>query len=150
SEAQFRRVPAGLTTITGAEVYSVGATRLEALAREPGLLRVRTLDLAGNELDYGAALVLADSPNLAGLKSLDLGTNCVGDGGTRALANSPHLKGLEELNLSGGVDPQADWSAIGRTIPNIGNEGAFALAKSPHLGGLKSLLLSENRLSDEA
>jgi uncharacterized protein (TIGR02996 family) len=149
-EAQHRSVPAGLTTITVAEVYSVGPARLFALTRLPEMLHVRTLDLADNELDYRAALVLAAAPNLAGLKSLDLSTNCVGDEGARQIANSPHLKGLEELNLSGGEDRQADWSAIGSTRPNIGDEGALALANSPHLGGLKSLLLYENRLSDEA
>jgi uncharacterized protein (TIGR02996 family) len=149
-ETLFRSVPAGLTTLTVAEVYSVGATRLEALSRSPGLLRVRTLDLADNDLDYRSALALAAAPNLAGLKSLDLSTNRVGNEGARALANSPHLRGLEELNLCGGEDRQADWSVSGTTRPNIGDAGALALASSPHLGGLRSLLLYENRLSEEA
>jgi uncharacterized protein (TIGR02996 family) len=149
-ETMFRRVPAGLTDMTVAEFHAVGHDCLRELTRLTELLRVRTLDLSDNELDYRSALVLADAPNLAGLKSLDLGTNCVSDSGARALANSPHLKGLETLNLSGGEDRQADWSVIGVTRPNIGDAGAIALASSPYLDGLKRLLLYENRLSEEA
>jgi uncharacterized protein (TIGR02996 family) len=148
-ETTFRRTT-GPVAITVAETDALGPVRLRELTQLPGLLRVRTLDLADNELDYRSALVLAAAPNLAGLKSLDLSTNRVGNEGARALANSPHLRGLEELNLCGGEDRQADWSVSGSTIPNVGDEGALALANSPHLGGLRSLLLYENRLSDEA
>ena len=77
--------------------------RAQLLARAcgcPDLLRLRSLDLAGNYLGSAGAEALAACEYLTGLTTLDLGQNHVGDRGLKALASSPFLPNLTTLILS--------------------------------------------------
>jgi uncharacterized protein (TIGR02996 family) len=133
---------------------------LKVLLASPHLVRIRSLDLAGNGLGPGAAAlltgatsiprlnrlylvgndlgdtgtrVLAASPLMARLNLLDLVSNDVGDEGARALAESPHSANLERLDLFNNL---------------IGPDGIRALAESPYLSRLRVLQLQNNSVGD--
>lgn len=132
-----------------------GAGHLAALARCPYLLRLRTLDLEGNDLTDADVQTLAASPNLNQLTTLLLWNNRVGDAGLAALARAD-LPRLTRLDLSrngvgdAGVAALAGSSLVGRlqlldlTGNQIGDRGALALAASPWTKALRWLDLTKN------
>ena len=79
--------------------FQPGLAGMRALASNPGLARLRKLQLTSNSLAGEAVAALAGSPHLAHLMILDLNENLVGDADARVLADSPHLAGLRELEL---------------------------------------------------
>jgi uncharacterized protein (TIGR02996 family) len=93
AELVFRAAPVRRVKLDRA----VGLAR--RLATCPALARLLTLDLSGNSLFNGGAVVLAGCPALAGLETLVLARNGVGISGAVALARSPYLGGLEKLDL---------------------------------------------------
>jgi hypothetical protein len=93
-------------------------------AAAPLLGRLKTLDLAENEIGTKGAVALAELPHTANLTSLNLAYNDITDAGVQALAASPHLAGLVSLNLENN---------------RIDEAGATALLDSPHLARLRSL-----------
>lgn len=100
----------------------------------PHLLKLRKLDLHGNEIgDKGAAL-LAGCSNLASLTHLFLSENQIGLPGAQALADSPYLGNLRVLVLH--RNP-------------IGNSGALALANSSRLKQTE-LLVNDSSIGLEA
>lgn len=131
------------------------AGHLAALARCPYLLRLRALDLEGNDLTDTDLKLLAGSPNLNGLTTLLLWNNRIADAGLAALALAD-LPRLTRLDLSRnavgdvGVTVLAGSSLIGRlnlldlTGNQVGDRGAVALAASPRAATLRWLDLTKN------
>src|SRR5262249_30058191 len=76
----------------------IGAPGLAALGRAPFLANLTALDLELNQLDAGAAAVLADT-RTPRLTRLGLCNNTLGAEGVAPLARSPLLAGLRELDL---------------------------------------------------
>src|SRR5262249_13187134 len=70
-----------------------------ALAAEPGLARLRHLDLSGGPVGDPGAIALAGSPHLSGLCCLELRSCEITDVGALALAASPYLTSLRALIL---------------------------------------------------
>jgi uncharacterized protein (TIGR02996 family) len=89
---------AGLSTLDLSSL-SIGGGVIAALTSASHLANLHTLDLSRNSLDAQAAVYLAGTANLAGLRSLNLEYNRIDDDGARALADSPHLSHLTALNL---------------------------------------------------
>jgi uncharacterized protein (TIGR02996 family) len=110
---------------------SGGGDRLRFLVNAHRLLRLRELDLTGNNIGNGGTQVLAGA-HLPALSSLSLARNIIGDTGARELAASPHLGGLHELDLSDN---------------RLTDETAFCLARSPHLKNLTRLVLWGNPIT---
>jgi uncharacterized protein (TIGR02996 family) len=112
----------------------IGDEGAAALAYSAHLGNLASLNLANNDLGDDGVAALACSPCPANLASLDLGGNWIGAGGAVALAYAPHLTNLASLDLG---------------YNGIGAEGAEALAGSPYLGNLAFLDLGYNRIGAE-
>lgn len=97
---------------------SIHAQGAAALARNPRLRQLRTLDLAGHYIGDAGFQELIQSPNFPALETMDVSNNelgAIGDSGLEALANStlPRLKVLRlGRNRIGSIGAQilADWS----------------------------------------
>jgi uncharacterized protein (TIGR02996 family) len=103
-----------------------------ALAENPHVASLRTIDLGNNPLFPASVEHLAASahlrPHVLDLRYCELGT-----AGVAALAASPILSEVRTLELNGN---------------KLDDDAARALAASPHLGKLVRLLLYGNRLTD--
>jgi hypothetical protein len=134
----------------------IGALRnVTALAAEPALERLSSLELSFNTLGATAAARFFASPFLGSLRALDLRWNPLSVEGVRALVASPSLTGLRTLELENAageaaVQVLASSSALAELrVLNLKDNGlgfaaAQALARSPFLGGLELLDLSDN------
>lgn len=117
--------------------------RLEAagarlLADDPRLIKVRGLDLCGNQIGDAGLEALLSSPRLRRLSELRLAENGLSSAGMRALVASPATKELSELDLSGNeLGPDA-ITELASFVPRLelleldrnplGDAGARALA----------------------
>jgi uncharacterized protein (TIGR02996 family) len=110
----------------------VRAEGMAALAASPHPGRLRSLNLARNDIADGGAVALAGAAWLAGLDTLNLRENGIGDAGVEALAASAGVSGLDTLDL-------------GRN--GITDRGLQALANSPYLTNLTFLHLEHNALT---
>jgi uncharacterized protein (TIGR02996 family) len=132
-------------------------------------MRLRRLDLSGNEL-YRLSLVrLADSPLMENLESLDLSGNPLGDNGASVLADSPNAGGLVDLGLCGTGTGDVEVAALAgsRNLSKLrsldlrchhcgyyrdrnGRDmgGIAELARSPLLGQVRRLLLGNTTASN--
>jgi uncharacterized protein (TIGR02996 family) len=137
------------------------ATGLEALAAWPGLARVRSLILSGNEVGRDGLRALLRSPHGTGLKELalranglngqamkefgearqglqldvlDLGTNLLRVRGASYLASAPCLRELKSVELDRCEMPSS---------------AARHLARAPFLSSLRHLNVNYNRLGPE-
>jgi hypothetical protein len=72
-----------------------------ALAGEPGLARLRHLDLTEGPIGDAGAAALAASPHVVRLRKLELRSCGITGPGALALAVSPHLTSLRTLYISG-------------------------------------------------
>ena len=107
------------------------AAGLEALAAWPGLARLRSLKLSGNEAGRAGLRALLRSPHLTGLKELDLSENGLDGQSIQEFgAARPELQ-LDVLNL-------------GRNL--LKNLGAADLALAPCLRDLKALTIDRCEL----
>lgn len=114
-----------------------GGAWIVALA-SAGPRRLRRLTIQDNDLDWRAAVLLADAMAVEGVRELSLRGNPIGDQGAIALAGSTHLTQLRNLGLGS---------------CNIGDVGASALAGSEtlrRLEGYGGLGLSGNAYGDNA
>jgi len=98
------------------------------------LLRVRKLNLYGNNLGDEGAQLLARCPHLINLTHLFLPANQIGFPGAQALADSRFLVNLRVLMLHSNP---------------VGDDGARELALSKRLGKLEELMLKETSLQSE-
>ena len=139
-----------------AEEPIVDATGMQALAAWPGLARLRTLTLNGNDVGREGLRALVRSPLAVSLKalalrgnsfteqavaefgdarsglqldSLDLGENLLRELGPAYLARSSCLRGLKDLRIDR------------CEVPGM---GAHELAQGPFIGGLRRLDASHN------
>jgi uncharacterized protein (TIGR02996 family) len=124
---------AGRLKSLGVDSQRMGPAGAEALAAT-SFDKLRSLDLAGNDLGDEGVRALVAAPWLPRLHFLSLTYNGLGPGGVRVLADAP-LAGLRELDLS-----QND----------LGREGARALARAPFLARLHRLSLAWTKLDEEA
>ncbi|HXG10133.1 MAG TPA: TIGR02996 domain-containing protein [Gemmataceae bacterium] len=107
---------------------------LQALASNPYLARVTSLELTEASISAQGVRELTASPYLEQLTALDLSSNVLGDEGVQVLAGCPSLARLTRLALGGNL---------------IGDDGAQALADSPYLTNLTTLDLSRNSITDQ-
>jgi uncharacterized protein (TIGR02996 family) len=137
------------------------AADLAALARWPGMARLRALTLSGNDTGRRGLRALLRSPHAAGLKALtlrangldgqamqefgaaraelqldvlDLGENLLGDVGPSDLALAPCLSELKVLELD---------------RCEFGLSGARWLVNAPFLGSLRRLNVNHNSFAPE-
>jgi uncharacterized protein (TIGR02996 family) len=129
----------------------IQAAGVEALARWPGLARLRRLTLSGSDLRRGGLRALLRSPHVGGLKELTL-RRCRLDGRALAEFGSAHegLR-LEVLDLGENVIKEAgpgylalagclsDLKVLRLDRCEIPLGGARELAKAPFLAGLRIL-----------
>jgi len=99
---------------------------LAALAREPVLPRLHTLDLDAANLRGRSLDVLLGALDRSPIRQLSLASAHLGDAEVERLARHPSLAGVQELDLSG--------------VP-FGERGVAALLASPLVGGLLRLTL---------
>lgn len=106
-----------------------------ALAKSPGLARIKVLDLQGTAVGAEGVRALAGSRHAAGLEVLRLGfigrTGALRADAATILPQSPHLKNLRELKIRG------------HELRKRGGEAFATAANWPHL---KSLSLRGNEL----
>ena len=95
---QFFR-SANLTGLRRLDLHGPASAAVRALAKNPALARLRTLNLRGNRLADGPVGALAAARHLARLEVLDLAENNVGESGAEALAASPTFTNLRKLDL---------------------------------------------------
>jgi uncharacterized protein (TIGR02996 family) len=110
----------------------LGAEEVQTLTRSLHLGELVELVLSHNWLGAEGAQVLARCPVLERLSCLHLGGNLIGDAGVRALAESTYLPALVELDLSAN---------------SITDTGLMILARSPLLDSVRILDLSQNALT---
>lgn len=94
----------------GDELFRLGPIRevrlvavqpfMAELAQSPHLLKLRKLNLDGNQIGLGGLRELLASPYLQQLESLNLSRNGLGDDAIVLLANTSSLTGIQELDLS--------------------------------------------------
>jgi Ran GTPase-activating protein (RanGAP) involved in mRNA processing and transport len=164
---------ASLTSLTALDLSETGsygryaedpiikATGMEALAAWPGLARLRSLALSGNDVRRAGLRALLRSPRCSGLKALalrgngltgeamqelgsargglqldflDLGENILRDLGAGYLANAPCLRALKVLKID-----RCEMTAT----------AARRLAGAPFLGSLRRLNVNDNSFSPE-
>lgn len=96
------------------------------LVEQDAFPSLKTLNLAGNDIDLYGAEALAKSPLLSRLESLDLSYNQLNDEGLEVLLSAPDLSSLHTLDLSHN---------------GITEAGVRALARCPKLVALRALTL---------
>ncbi len=139
-----------------------GARRLTAaLAAEPGLERLASLDLSHNRIEAPGAVAFFRSPHLGSLVHLNVCWNPLGIDGVRALAGSSSLTRLRRLNLEhaapdaviaplAGSPLGAELTELSLRDNGLGTAAARTLVSSPYLRGLRVLDLADNRFDAAA
>ncbi|VTS08228.1 Leucine-rich repeat-containing protein typical subtype OS=Herpetosiphon aurantiacus (strain ATCC 23779 / DSM 785) GN=Haur_4051 PE=4 SV=1: LRR_6: LRR_6: LRR_6: LRR_6: LRR_6: LRR_6: LRR_6 [Tuwongella immobilis] len=139
---------------------------VDALARNPRLRRLHTLDLSGNDLSDGAVRMLSESPHLKRLNRLMLHQNHIGDMGIHWLLSGDlwhrlmqraRVLNLEESTISLPGIQELVNSPRFRQVESLdlsgnlfGDRGIQALARSDNALRLRHLRIRKNRLSDDA
>jgi len=135
TEAFLRHAEEVFETAPVRHIKLRGARRhMTALATEPLLARLASLDLGHNRIDMDGATAFFRSPHLGALVSLNVRWNSLGAEGLRALAKSSSLTGLRGLDLEHAVP-----AALLATVVD-----------SPVVAGLTELSLRENYLGSRA
>ena len=132
-----------IDNFSSSKILYLRGWRLEAagariLADDPRLIKVRGLDLCGNQIGDAGLEALLSSPRLRRLSELRLAENGLSIAGVRALVASPAMSELSELDLSGnGLGPDA-ITELAPLVPRLevleldrnplGDAGARALA----------------------
>ncbi len=134
----------------------VDAAELDALTEHPGWPLVRHLRVTASEL--GDAKALASNPRLGGIVSLDLNHCGLNAKGALAIAQSPHLTGLTALDLSRNPLRVRGAKALAKapflnqlthlalTQCHIGDSGLSALMEASAFNRLSTLQLARNRI----
>jgi len=108
-----------LAPIVHLKIVGIVHGRVTALASDPLLARIRSLDLDGCQLDDDDLRALVASPHLGQLRWLGLARNEIGRAGHAALAEAtPRLLGLRYVNLALNDSPDPTDEAA---IDEVGN-----------------------------
>jgi uncharacterized protein (TIGR02996 family) len=144
-----------------AEDPVIDARGVAHLAEWPGLARLRTLVLAGNELQQSGLHALLQSPHTSGLKNLIIRGAALTGAALREFGTAQKGLALESLDLSDNLLRDAGAGHLARAAClrtlkalyvgrcELGPVGADKLAKARFFGGLRILSADYNNFGPE-
>jgi uncharacterized protein (TIGR02996 family) len=112
----------------------IGAKGAEIIAANANRWDLRSLALAGNELNELGAALLFRCPGLRNLERLDLADNGISDVGFVVLASSPHMERLTHIDMARNF---------------MTDVGALALASSSTLNNVRLLRVGASNMTDQ-